>query len=346
MTISVFLDPTKLPNQAQSQATFDTNMAAFFANLPTFVAQFNASTTNLNSSLNGAGISIPYTIDLSSTADADPGNGNLRFNSTTQNAATVLRLDLLGAGSNNPYTNVLDTFDSSTNPVKGRIAIVRQGDASTFLMFDVTARAAPSGYRNITVTPIASSSANPFIQGDAVLLFFQRAGDAGISGFSNMIVIRSTQTWTAPAGIFKAKITVVDGGQGGGTSTTANYANAGIGGNTSISARALVPGTVYTATVGAGGAGASSGNGNGGPGGASSFSGSGFTTLTSANGDLQIAGDIPTLNANGYQCAGGSFLSSTLVYNGSATGIGQGGPAAPQGIGGNPGAPGAVIIEY
>jgi hypothetical protein len=181
MTITVFLDPTKMPNQSQDQATFDNNWASVLANLPTFVSQFNAGTTNLNSSLNGAGISIPYTIDLSTTADGDPGSGNLRFNSATQNAATVLRADLISSNTAD-YTTVLDTFDSSTNPVKGRIAIVKQGDAKTFLMFDVTARAAPTGYRNITVTPIASSSANPFTQGDAVLLFFQRAGDKGDPG--------------------------------------------------------------------------------------------------------------------------------------------------------------------
>jgi hypothetical protein len=180
--ISVFLDPAQLPSRSMpDQATFDTAMASFMTNLPTFGAQFNAGVANVNASLNGAGIGIPYTVDLSSTADADPGNGKLRFGSATQNTATVLRLDLLGSNSAD-YTATLDTFDASTNSVKGRIGLVKQGDAKTFLTFDVTARATATGYRNITVTPAASSAANPFVNGDAVLLYFQRTGDKGDAG--------------------------------------------------------------------------------------------------------------------------------------------------------------------
>lgn len=181
--ISVFLDPALMPSQSQPQATFDQNMAAFFASLPAFGAQFNAAVANFNASFSGNAYAIPYTVDLSGTSDVDPGAGKLRFDNVTQNLATTLRLDLLGAGTPAvDYTAMIDTFDGSTSTVKGHIRIVKQGDASKFLLFSVSSRTAPSGYRDISVTPVASSSANPFVAGDAVLLFFQRTGDKGDTG--------------------------------------------------------------------------------------------------------------------------------------------------------------------
>jgi hypothetical protein len=195
--ITTFLDPTQMPNQSQDQTTFDNLWAAVLAALPTFGAQFNASIANYNAANAGSAYAIPYTVDLSSTTDADPGNGKLRFGSSTQNASTVLRLDLLNALSTD-VTAILDTFDASTSTVKGMIRLVKQGDATQFLMFNVTARSAPTGYRDITVTPVASSSANPFAQGDAVLLHFTRTGDKGDIGASSydapMIHVREELT--------------------------------------------------------------------------------------------------------------------------------------------------------
>lgn len=199
--ISVFLDPTTMPSQSQAQATFDQNMAAFFANLPVFGSQFNASIANYNASFSGNAYAIPYTIDLSSTTDADPGAGNLRLDNATQNLATTLRMDLLGAGGTIDYTSMIDTFDASTSTVKGQIRIVKQGDASKFLFFDVTARATPTGYRNISVTPRASSSANPFVNGDAVLLFFQRTGDKGNAGTQTYQLLSQATVSTPVASI-------------------------------------------------------------------------------------------------------------------------------------------------
>jgi hypothetical protein len=182
--ITVFLDPAAMPSRlVQDQQTFDNLVAAVFAAFPTFGAQFNAGIANFNAAAAGSAYAIPYTVDLSGTTDVDPGSGKLRFDNATQNLATTLRLDVLGTGSPAvDYTAMIDTFDASTSTVKGHIRIVKQGDASKFLLFNVTARTAPSGYRDISVTPVASSSANPFVAGDAVLLFFQRTGDMGAVG--------------------------------------------------------------------------------------------------------------------------------------------------------------------
>ena len=59
---------------------------------------------------------------------------------------------------------------------------MKEFDPSKFLDFNLTARASPSGYRNLAVAVIASSSANPFADGDPVVLLVSRVGDRGQTG--------------------------------------------------------------------------------------------------------------------------------------------------------------------
>jgi hypothetical protein len=343
--ITVFLDPAAMPSRlVQDQQTFDNLVAAVFAAFPTFGAQFNAGIANFNAAAAGSAYAIPYTVDLSGTTDVDPGSGKLRFDNAAQNLATTLRLDVLGTGSPAvDYTAMIDTFDASTSTVKGHIRIVKQGDASKFLLFNVTARAAPSGYRDISVTPVASSSANPFAANDAVLLFFQRTGDKGApgntaSGFPNMVVITTTQSWVCPAGITAGEVTVQDGAQGG-FSGGASLPG-GKGGDAGKSVlTTLVPGGSYTCTIGAGSV---AGN----PptaGGAGSFAGPGITTLTSANAALPLPGSIgkaPSGSANGI--GGGSAFGGD-----GSTGYGVGGKGTnSSSAGATSGQNGVIIIRY
>lgn len=124
----------------------------------------------------GGAFAIPYVFDAT-IADADPGVGKLRLSSATQNAATVMRLDPISVGQD--YTALIDTFDASTSAVKGSIRLVKQGDITKWMTFNLTARAAPTGYRNLTVVCTGSSAASPFANGDALMLSFQRTGDKG-----------------------------------------------------------------------------------------------------------------------------------------------------------------------
>jgi hypothetical protein len=181
MTIQTFLDPTLLPNRTQDQTTFDNAMAYVMQNLSTWGNEVNGTLGGLNALLAGGAYALPYVFDTS-TVDADPGVGKLRLSSTTQNAATVLRLDTTAGGAD--ISSMLDTFDASTSPVKGSFKIVKVSDLSKFLTFDIMARTAPSGYRNFAITNTGGSSANPFANGDAVLVFFQRNGDQGAAAVS------------------------------------------------------------------------------------------------------------------------------------------------------------------
>jgi hypothetical protein len=188
MTITVLLDPAQMPDQSQDQLDFDNKMSGLMRDLPIWGAQANATEANMSAAAAGGAYALTYTFDAA-TADADPGAGKLRLSSATQSAATVMRLDLTAGGQD--YTKQIDTMDSSTSVIKGSIRLVKQGDLSKWMMFDVTARAAPTGYRNLTVVCTDSSAANPFAAGDALMLFFQRNGDRGQPGANGMLALAS-----------------------------------------------------------------------------------------------------------------------------------------------------------
>jgi hypothetical protein len=167
--------------QRGDRTTFSSRFDAFITWLVNFVTELIALVSGLNVLAAGGAYAFSYTVDLSSTADADPTLGKLRFNAATQNAATSLFLDLFGAdGIDN--TALIDQFDTSTSIVKGQVRIVKQGDPTKFLTFDVTARITATGYRKLTVTNTGGSSANPFGPNEAVLIKFTRTGDKGDIG--------------------------------------------------------------------------------------------------------------------------------------------------------------------
>jgi hypothetical protein len=336
--------------QRGDRTTFANRVDAFITWLITFVSQMLTLVSSLNTLAAGGAYSIPYVIDLSSTVDSDPTAGLLRFNAAIQNAATTIYLDLLGSDGID-YTSIIDIFDASTSAAKGSIRLVKMGDPTKFLTFSVTGRTTATGYRKLTLVNTGGSSASPFAAGDSVVLQFQRngdKGDLGQPGFSNMVVLRSTQSWTPPAGMTRAKITVINGGDGGySSSSTTNYAAGGKGGDYSISVRAVSSAVTYTATVGGGGTGNNTGNNTtSNPGGTSSFSGSGLTTLTSANGDIAASGEAgsqsPALN---FSYGGGSLYASRGV-GGAGSQIGQGGSGSVNSGMSSAGAAGAIIIEY
>lgn len=183
MTITAL--PT--PPSRDDPANFADEADAFLGALPTFGTEANALAVELNTLAAGldaiaagGAMSIPYTFSTTTT-DSDPGAGILRLNNATQNAATVIRADLLGADGST-WTSVLDTFDDSTNTVKGHIRLIDSANATKFLIFSVSALASPSGYKNITVANVASSAASPFADGASLIMYFSRAGDVGPTG--------------------------------------------------------------------------------------------------------------------------------------------------------------------
>lgn len=125
-------------------------------------------------------LAIPYTFSTTTT-DADPSLGHLRLSSATQNASTVIRADLTD-NLGGVWTTILDTLDDSTSTIKGHIRLSGATDKSKWIIFTLTSIATPSGYRNLTVVPVASSATSPFANGDLVVLSFSRTGDLGTAG--------------------------------------------------------------------------------------------------------------------------------------------------------------------
>jgi hypothetical protein len=196
--ITALTDPNQLPNQLQDQQTFDANMASMVDMYPERARQENGLAAEMMDMVAqmaviaaGGAFAIPYVFDATTT-DADPGAGKLRLSSTTQSAATVMRLDLTSAGQD--YTTLIDTFDDSSSAVKGSIRLVKQGDLTKWMTFNLTALATPSGYRNLTVVCTDSSTTSPFANGDALMLSFQRTGDKGDKPLGGAMVCLAAAT--------------------------------------------------------------------------------------------------------------------------------------------------------
>lgn len=179
-------------------------------------------------------------------------------------------------------------------------------------------------------------------------------------------------TWTCPAGVTRAKITVIGGGGSGGVSGTSGAGGGGGAGGTAIKVFTnLVPGTAYNYTVGAaGGTSSFTGPGSvvvqatGGSNGASANAAAGGAGGVGSGGDLNITGEGGSSGIYGASGAISGQGGSTLFGGGSrglsiisgqvagvsAAGFGAGGSGGAAVVGtnqaGGAGAAGAIIIEY
>jgi len=177
MTISVLLDPAQMPDQSQDQLDFDNKMSGLMRDLPKFAAELNATEAAVSSFAAGGAYAFPYVFD-NATADADPGAGKLRLSSSTQNTATALRVDALAFGGGN-MMGIFDMLSVVTSVIKGGIRLVKAGDVTKWLLFDVIGVSSGTGYRNLAVVHRAGSSASPFAKDDALMVYIDRNGDAG-----------------------------------------------------------------------------------------------------------------------------------------------------------------------
>jgi hypothetical protein len=207
-----------------------------------------------------------------------------------------------------------------------------------------------------------------------------QAAPAG--GFSNMQVFTSSGSWTVPAGITKAKVTVIGGGGGGGGGKGAyggngNGGRGAGGGGAQRLVTGLTPGSSITVTVGTGGGGGASNNqsnlnsassggtgntssfgafcsatgGTGGGGGGAQNAGCGTITVPGSDSLTGGIGSSGDLNAPGYQTAAFGLGSPNPNYGSGQTGRGYGGGGG-GGTGPSPltagsaGSSGVVIVEW
>ena len=111
------------------------------------------------------------------TAMADPGSGNVRFNNATLASVSQIALDDLDKNGVDQSAFII-LWDDSTNTIKGTLVFrTAGGDVATFLITDLTDN---SGWNQIAVTHVASSGT--FSNGEDVFIGFTRAGDKGADG--------------------------------------------------------------------------------------------------------------------------------------------------------------------
>jgi len=111
------------------------------------------------------------------TAMADPGSGNVRFNNATVASVTAIAIDDLDANGVDQSAYIA-LFDDSTNTVKGTLVFrTGGGDVATF---NITGLTDNSGWFQIAVTHVASSGT--FSNAEDTFIGFTRAGDKGADG--------------------------------------------------------------------------------------------------------------------------------------------------------------------
>ena len=111
------------------------------------------------------------------TAMADPGSGNVRFNNATVASVTAIAIDDLDANGVDQSAYIA-LFDDSTNTVKGTLVFrTGGGDVATFNITGLTDNA---GWFQIAVTHVASSGT--FSNAEDTFIGFTRAGDKGADG--------------------------------------------------------------------------------------------------------------------------------------------------------------------
>jgi hypothetical protein len=116
------------------------------------------------------------------TTDADPGTGFIRFDNADQSAATTVRIDDQDVSSSD-FQTWIATFDDSSNTPPGHIYIAKLDDPNAGHIFTVVSLSEQTGYWNIVVTHLTElGGAQPLADNDGILLGFVRAGDLGDTG--------------------------------------------------------------------------------------------------------------------------------------------------------------------
>jgi len=220
------------------------------------------------------------------TAMADPGSGNVRFNNATVASVTAIAIDDLDANGVDQSAYIA-LFDDSTNTVKGTLVFrTGGGDVATF---NITGLTDNTGWFQIAVTHVASSGT--FSNAEDTFIGFTRAGDKGADGAgsgdvsgpgasvtdnavtrwdgtSGQLVQNSTVTISDAGAVAAGSLTlttdlaVADGGTGASDAATArsNLGAAASGSNSDITA---LTGLTTDLSVAQGGTGAGTFTANG-----------------------------------------------------------------------------------
>jgi hypothetical protein len=169
------LTPPPAAPQRGDRTTFASRVDAFITWLINFVSELLALVANLNSIAAGGAYAIPYIVN---TTFVNHNGGRLYVGNGVQNLITAFPID--GKDSTGTdWSTLFSNLAAGTSANKCDIRMVKAGDPTKFLAFRVTQLTYYGTYGDYSVTCTGSSSASPFIDGDAVMVYFQRTGDKG-----------------------------------------------------------------------------------------------------------------------------------------------------------------------
>lgn len=364
-----------------STAITKDGQTATTARIP-FAAGINSSLvtdstgTGTGSIFTAGGVGIAKALFVGTTANvtgvatfsAQPIFTSLTASSAVATDASKGLVSVTNTGTGN---NVLATSPTLVTPILGvatatsinKVALTAPATSATLTIAD-GASLVTSGAYSLTLTATAATNVTLPTSGTVAL------------STRTVQVFTASGTYTAPAGLVSAKVTVIGGGGAGGGSTTANNScGGGGGGGTAISyLSAATIGVSQTVTVGALVTGPT--NGGGSSGGTSSFGsilsatgGSGGSAASASagasngggggvgtGGTLNFSGDhgFPNALSTGGGGGGGSFMGGgglgiNNTGNGTA-GLNYGGGGAGGGSNGGTnnggsGAAGLVFVE-
>ena len=140
-------------------------------------AAASSATSAAASSAASSAAGLTYTYSTT-TADADPGTGVIRFNNGTLSSATAAYMDDTDANSVDVSTHLLTWDDSSTTSNRGTLKMVKSGTPSTYALYTISgASTDASGYVKHALTHVASNGS--FSNSDTVIIHNTRSGDTG-----------------------------------------------------------------------------------------------------------------------------------------------------------------------
>jgi hypothetical protein len=125
---------------------------------------------------------IPYSYSTTTT-DAAPGNGIFRLNNASIGSATAAYIANQDGDGTSQAAN-LDTFDDSTNTIKGKLTIRSKTTAATKHVFNVTGSVVDGGgYRKLTLSYVGGSGT--LANAEAGWIAFSAAGNKGADGLGS-----------------------------------------------------------------------------------------------------------------------------------------------------------------
>ena len=137
------------------------------------------------------GATFDYTYDTTTTA-GDPGQGKVRLNSATENAATSMFIDDLDDNGSDLST-FLQTIDSVTSAIKGYVRIANRTDASQFLLFQISDLTDNTNWWTLSIASQASSTTAPFTNLEDIIVSFVTTGDKGVQGAQGVQGVQGVQ---------------------------------------------------------------------------------------------------------------------------------------------------------